>query len=73
MAYPVLFNVDCAALYAPEGLVTNSSPPAHKQGLATQVRDLNLEAHDHNADNELSFAGTFFSTDAANRFDWLPA
>jgi len=29
------------------------------------VRDLKLEAHDHNVDNELGFAGTFFSTDAA--------
>jgi len=48
-------------------------PPAHNQGFATQVRDLNLEAHDHNADNESRFAGTFFSTDAANRSDWLPA
>jgi len=47
-------------------------PPAHKQGFTTQVRDLNLEVHDHNADNESRFAGAF-STDAANRSDWLPA
>jgi len=28
MAYSVLFNIGCAALYAPKGLVTNSPPPS---------------------------------------------
>jgi len=45
-------------------------PPAHKQGFAIQVRDLNLEAHDYNVDNEFGFAGTF-SNDAVNRSHWL--
>jgi len=28
MAYSVLFNIGCAALYVPKGLVTNSPPPS---------------------------------------------
>ena len=72
---PCFFHlISTALLYAPEVVWPTLRPlPAHKQGFATQVRDLKLEAHDHNVDNELGFAGTFFSTDAANRSDWLPA
>ena len=70
---PFLFYLISTSLLSAPKLVWPTLLPAHKQGFATQVRDLKLEAHDHNVDNELDFAGTFFSTDAANRSDWLPA
>jgi len=72
MTLLVLFNIGHAALYAPTRTCDQPSSPAGKQEFATQVRALNLEAHDHNADNELGFTGAF-STDATNRSHWLPA